>query len=496
MKADVQQGIFMMKRFIPTFRKLATLMCHPGIFANAKISGIWKGQGSRKCSKSDSISTPRSFPDPGFVAGAPPRDDTYTINHALKGLLFVAIFLAGGMATHAQQTRILRIGTQSVTLTSDKRSSPALVVQMPEGDIWYGYLTTGTAPGRLTVQMPGGQIHSLTPPPLVHGEFQVTLNNMPTNSQFSLQISAAGNFEIDWGLGTTPQVINKTNTTLTTYTSPASPRYASGRSYTVIIRGRATSYNADVTTPAITFQNSTNLANIVGIAGDLGSIFPILNTSATGSPRFNSTFQNCTGLTGSIPPNLFAGVQGPPVSYMFWGTFWNCANLTGPIPEGLFAGIQGPPAAGMFADTFSGCSRLTGEIPGNLFAGIQGRPINHMFGSTFRNCVGLTGEIPGNLFIGIQGAPADSMFHGAFSGATGLTGIGMGLFDGISGAAQPSMFVETFNGATGLRGDAARLSNGQLLHQRWPFATAAQVGTAFRGATGLNNFTSIPAAWR
>jgi len=119
-----------MKRFIPTFRKLATLMCHPG-----------------------------------FVAGAPPRDDTYTINHALKGLLFVAIFLAGGMATHAQQTRILRIGTQSVTLTSDKRSSPALAVQMPEGDIWYGYLVSGTAPGRLTVQMPGGQIHSLIVPP-------------------------------------------------------------------------------------------------------------------------------------------------------------------------------------------------------------------------------------------------------------------------------------------------------------------------------------------
>jgi len=79
--------------------------------------------------------------------------------------LVLVLFLVVGMAVQAQQTRTLRIGGQAVTLTSDKRSAPALVVQMPEGDRWYGFLTSGTAPGRLTVQMPGGQIHSLVAPP-------------------------------------------------------------------------------------------------------------------------------------------------------------------------------------------------------------------------------------------------------------------------------------------------------------------------------------------
>jgi len=59
----------------------------------------------------------------------------------------------------------MHIGPQAVILTSDKRSSPALAVRMPEGDIWYGFLTSDTAPGRLSLRMPGGDIFSLTPPP-------------------------------------------------------------------------------------------------------------------------------------------------------------------------------------------------------------------------------------------------------------------------------------------------------------------------------------------
>jgi len=421
--------------------------------------------------------------------------------------------------------RTLHIGNQSVPLTSDKRSSPALAVRMPENDVWYGNLVAGTAPGRLTIRMPDNQVYSLTEP-LVHGKFQVTLNNMPVNSQFSFQISAAGNFEIDWGLGTAPQIINKTNTTLTTYTSPASPRY-SGGPYTVTIRGRATSYNADIMTAAISFLNSVNRGRIVGIAGDLGSIFPILNATNTGSPRFVWTFQQLDGWAGPIPPNLFAGLQGPPAANMFRGTFHANGILSGPIPENLFAGIQGPPAPQMFMSTFNGapaltgqippnlfagiqgppafdmfshtfnlCRGLTGSIPENLFAGIQGPPRSNMFANTFNGASGLTGEIPGNLFAGIQGPAANDMFVGTFNGATGLTGIGTGLFDGISGTAQSSMFVSTFRGAAGLRGPAAQFTNGQLLHQRWPSATTAHVGGAFAGATGLNNFNSIPAAWR
>jgi len=85
---------------------------------------------------------------------------------------------------HAQQTRTLRIGGQSVTLTSDKRSSPALVVQMPAGDIWYGFLTPGTAPGRLTLRMPSSgqwpnQVFSLTAPLSYHLSFSTISADFP-----------------------------------------------------------------------------------------------------------------------------------------------------------------------------------------------------------------------------------------------------------------------------------------------------------------------------
>jgi len=87
-----------------------------------------------------------------------------------KLLIPIIVGLLIAVSAHAATTRTLRIGNQSVTLTSDKRSAPALAVQMPAGDIWYGTLTGGTAPGRLTVQMPpsgqwAGQIFSLIPPP-------------------------------------------------------------------------------------------------------------------------------------------------------------------------------------------------------------------------------------------------------------------------------------------------------------------------------------------
>ena len=83
-----------------------------------------------------------------------------------KLLIPIIVGLLIAVSAHAATTRTLRIGNQSVTLTSDKRSAPALAVQMHAGDIWYGTLTGGTAPGRLTVQMPAesqfaGQVFSL-----------------------------------------------------------------------------------------------------------------------------------------------------------------------------------------------------------------------------------------------------------------------------------------------------------------------------------------------
>ena len=334
--------------------------------------------------------------------------------------------------------------------------------------------------------------------------FCVALACIDAGEIFDFNISAKGSFTVNWGDGGATQNVNRTNTTDTTYPHT----FQNAGHYVLVINGLATEYSSGATTPAISFANR---GKVRGISGDLGQIFPVLNTSSTGSPRFITTFRRTTishpipanlfasvngapvsymfyetfrdvQMGGSIPGNLFAGIQGPPADYMFGYTFYNCQNLTGPIPSTLFAGISGPPKAGMFSNTFftctklngsipsnlfanisgaaksgmfewtfSGCSSLTGSIPGNLFAGITGTADN-MFSSTFGGCGKLTGNIPANIFANISGAPKSGMFSGTFGG-TGLTGsIPSNLFAGISGAPANSMFQGTFSSCKGLSG--------------------------------------------
>ena len=78
--------------------------------------------------------------------------------------LFIFIFAGLLFAISAAPARNLRVGTQSVPLTTNKRSTPALAVRI--GNVThYGYLTSGTAPGRLTIRLPNGNVHSLIAPP-------------------------------------------------------------------------------------------------------------------------------------------------------------------------------------------------------------------------------------------------------------------------------------------------------------------------------------------
>ena len=132
---------------------------------------------------------------------------------------------------------------------------------------------------------------------------------------------------------------------------------------------------------------------------------------------FFGTFQNCSGLTGSIPADLFSGIKGAPAEGMFNDTFDGCSGLTGSIPADLFSGIDGAPAPRMFEGTFKGNSRLTGSIPATLFKGIRGAAATRMFENTFQNCSGLTGYVPAELFAGI---PAEGYESGpmvdAFNG--------------------------------------------------------------------------------
>jgi hypothetical protein len=285
----------------------------------------------------------------------------------------------------------------------------------------------------------------------------------PADKTFSFQISASGNYKVDWGDGTAVEKITKSDTVLTKY-SHTYP--AVSTNYTAKLSGLATGYNSDSYTPAITFYSANPQANLTGIAGNLGYIFPVVdNSKTTGKPRFYSSFSGCKKITGSIPENLFAG-------------------------------INGAPAQNMFQSTFNGCTGLTGAIPGNLFAGIIGTTADSMFYGTFSGCTGLT-SISGALFSGISGAPALNMFSSTFYSCTGLTNIPIGLFGNVSGTAQWGMFEGTFQVCTSLTGQSALMPDGTThLYEKWSSATTSNVGGMYWNTTGLADYASIPAAWK
>ena len=348
--------------------------------------------------------------------------------------------------------------------------------------------------------------------------FPFTATTTSSTSSFSFNISAAGEFWVDWGDGSDVQVITKTDTT----NQNISHTYATAGAYAVRIGGRVTGYASSYNESgaAISFKNNKNLAKI---SGSLGEIFPTVNgrrpifrstfygcTNLTGSiPEklfsgisgapavymFASTFRGSSGLTGSIPSGLFGNISGAPAAYMFDGTFNGCTGLTGEIPSGLFGELSGAPAPSMFGGTFRGCSGLTGSIPSGLFGNITGAPATYMFDATFNGCSGLTGEIPSGLFGELSGAPAYSMFGGTFRGCSGLTGeIPLGLFGNLSGTLQNNMFTHTFNGCSGLTGKSARSSDGTYLYNAFSSATSLQVGDMYTG-TCLEDNASIPSTW-
>lgn len=347
--------------------------------------------------------------------------------------------------------------------------------------------------------------------------FELTVQSY---GKYQFDISAAGTFYVNWGDGSAFQKIEKTDTTRQTI----SHTYAKNGAYTVKLGGRATKYSTSETTAAVSFMEDVDHDYYIlkGISGSLGAIFSTLSDGS--QPRFYNTFYFCTGLTGSIPENLFAGIHGAPVSNMFYMTFassgftsipadlfadiqgapakamfsgtFTYSGITG-IPANLFAGIKGAPAENMFVSTFSGCYALTGGIPEKLFAGISGAPADYMFYHTFYEDKGLTGSIPGNLFAGISGSPAVSMYDRTFDSCSGLTGeIPLGLFGNLSGAPASSMFGSTFYKCSGLTGPSARNPDGTYLYDVFPTATWAQVGSMYSGVTGLSDYASIPSAWK
>ena len=194
--------------------------------------------------------------------------------------------------------------------------------------------------------------------------------------------------------------------------------------------------------------------------------------------RFRGDWRNSTGNFRELFRGTFAGgydvtmsggfdFEGAPATYMFHQTFYSCSNLTGPIPSGLFGNISGAPARAMFSTTFSGCSKLTGSIPSGLFGNISGAPGDYMFYSTFSGCSNLTGSIPSGLFGNISGTPATQMF------------------------------VFTFYVCSNLTGESALMPDGtKHLYEQFPTASENDCYRCYWGATRLNDYATMPAAWK
>lgn len=279
--------------------------------------------------------------------------------------------------------------------------------------------------------------------------YVITTSN---TKKFSFNMSAAGDFVVDWGDGNLEK-ISKLNTLNEEYVH----NYDNPGEYKIGFSGTVSSYSEDSFMASISFYGNENIA---GIAGSLGKIFGTLGDGT--QPVFTYTFSNCVNLKSTIPDDLFLGVYGEPVEWMFFSTFSDSGNITGQIPE-------------------------------DLFSGIVGRPAPNMFNSTFQNCYGLTGPIPVGLFRGISGQPAENMFYGTFAFCEGLTSIPLGLFGDLTNIPASGMFNNTFIFCSGLTGDSAKTKDGIFLYDYF-----GSVGGEYMylEATGLNDYDNIPYEWK
>jgi hypothetical protein len=102
------------------------------------------------------------------------------------------------------------------------------------------------------------------------------------------------------------------------------------------------------------------------------------------------------------------------------------------------------------------------------------------------------------LFGNISGTPAADMFRSTFYGCSNLTGpIPVGLFGAISGTPADSMFWCTFYGCSNLTGESALMPDGTThLYEQFPTASGTECDNCYFGATGLNDYATIPEVWK
>lgn len=93
-----------------------------------------------------------------------------------------------------------------------------------------------------------------------------------------------------------------------------------------------------------------------------------VNVTPGGSYLFACLFCYCTNLQ-TVPQDLFARISYTSVG-VFQQMFYNCRQME-QLPENLFKHITGSPSNRSFYQTFYNCTGLSGYVPNNMFAGLN-----------------------------------------------------------------------------------------------------------------------------
>lgn len=160
----------------------------------------------------------------------------------------------------------------------------------------------------------------------------VTSDDPTDGFDFSFYFNAKGTLYIDWGDNSTIQAVPKDKVNQATRLT-----HTFYQKSTIRLSGEFTEYSTK-SGRSYSVLRIDNDANLVGIGGSLGALFPKIGNTL---PQFYETFKDCENLKGPIPTNLFSGLSGTARTGMFNYMFQNCSSLTGYVPYNLFDGING-----------------------------------------------------------------------------------------------------------------------------------------------------------
>lgn len=229
-------------------------------------------------------------------------------------------------------------------------------------------------------------------------KFSALVDVTSVNGTIEFNLGAIGTYTVNCGdggtlsgTGVSGNTITRTSTTTSKYTCT----YSRTGGKIIGFDGTSTGYGT------FSYENGTGntfdfvtRSAITQISGSLGAIFPTLTSVGNGTslqPTFCAAFKGSN--IASIPENLFSGISGTTVDWMFRDMFQH-AMITTSLPDGLFSGITGNNGNRAFWGTFADVTYLTGYIPPSMFSGLVANGSPGSMYVPFRNNYSLAQSCP------------------------------------------------------------------------------------------------------